>query len=1101
VIHAYGYDPDDPHLLRVVTGPNVNQDVSFFHGAEEDVTITATNGQAFPLTADDYSDDQSTNTLTIDTSHVAVRDGHYKLVLTIDGVRGVADPGSRLNDIDADPDDGYLTLEYHQLVADFSGEDYVDHADYDSFLEHYPSRQGDAKYDAIFDLNNDRRIDSIDFGIWRTAQGRTTDTQAPLIRLGLRSDTGQSATDNVTKDPTIVGAVGDTSEIGALYVSVDGRPRVAVLDQLGEQDDDAYAIPPSFFQFTREELDSYYGGPILDGTHTVTVTAADIHYNTSLPVEFTFSLCTLAPSAPNAPDLVPDSDTGTSNSDDLTSNALPTFRVTGAGGMSVTLYRDGQALARAAAAAGESQLSGVNLGFVGGTLHFTATTTDLAGNESSPSGELIVQLDVTPPKRPTLGLDPASDSSSLQGDAVGDRQTTYATVTLAGTTEPGALVTLVNTTYPSVVADAVTGVFQFPGVTLQLGNNPFTVEARDAAGNTSRLATSIRRLGLELNPPQIQVFGLQTDSGPDPHDHVTNNPVIVGLICEEHELRVLRLGIDQEPNYDVLAWLDAASQFLLTPERWTAITGHAPTDGPHTIRLVAEDEFVNAVTREFSFTLDTLAPPSPLSVALYADDQFTHDTGPSESDGITNRSVLTLVAQAEPGSIVRLFRTHDGQTFSTEKWATSDSESFSVGHALEPLPDGIYDFQTEVVDLAGNTVRSPLYRVVVDTAAPVDPTFVFEGADQNGRTARDHVAITGTTDPGILVELYRVGWDSVPPPHPIAILQSTSTGDFRFDLVPLSLGQNRFTVIARDWGGTTSTVAGNIYSTADDISPPLLTAALLHDNGFSTMDRITKDATIAGTVDDASFMTGLFVSVDGANAYNGVARLAEGRFTLSPSDLALANGSPLRDGEHRIEITAQDEKGLVSAVSRIDFTLDTVRPTRPSSPDLVSGDDSGASRFDSVTYVAQQTFQLLAEPGTRVRLYANGEVIAVEDLVDGPIELTYEFSRDAAYQITASAEDLAGNVSDFALPLRAILDTAPPKTPTLQLEQTSAEYALGANHTTPHVSPWISPARPTPTPVSDFIAAATDPPAQTLKSTWSRPTRPASIRSPISISD
>ncbi|MCY2990701.1 MAG: Ig-like domain-containing protein, partial [Planctomycetota bacterium] len=1029
-----------------------NQDVNFFHGFEKDVIITSATGEPFPLTADNYTylsdDDTSTYTLTIDTSHVQVEDGHYTLILVIDGVRGVADPGSRLNDIDTNPNDGRLTLEYHQLVADFSGGDSVDHADYDSFLLHYPSRYGDAKYSSIFDLNNDRRIDSIDYGIWRTAQGRTTDIKPPQILIGLQADTGSSATDGVTNDPTIIGIVSDTSAISALYISLDGRARISAFGELGKQDGATYQVPSNYFQLTRAELECYFGGLLADGTHTIAITAVDVHYNTSLPIEFTFTLDTVAPGAPGTPDLMPESDTGISDADNLTSDALPTFRVTGAGGVLVTLYRDDRSLLRAAVDAGASQLSGANLGFADGTLHFSATTSDLAGNESPRSGELIVRLDLTPPKRPTFDLDPASDSSTLPGDTLGDRQTTYATVTLIGKTEPGASVSLAGTALAPVAADPVSGEYRFSGVPLQLGNNPFTVEARDAAGNVSRLATSIRRLGLELNAPDIRILGLQTDSGPDPHDHVTNDPTIVGQVYEENGLSVLKLGIDQDPNVDIRGWLDVAGQFVLTAARWTVITGHVPTDGVHTVRLYAEDEFTNAATREFLFTLDTLAPPTPISLALYADGQITQDTGPDPHDGITNRSVFTLVASCETGSIVQLDRTYNGQTVSTQRWATSEVELFNVGYGLDPLADGTYNFQSTVTDLAGNAVQSAVYRVIVDTLTPLTPTLVFEGVDATGRTVRDRVAVTGQTDSGILVELYRVGWDSVPTPQPIAVATSNATGVYRFDPVMLSLGQNALTLIARDWAGNTATVSDSVYSTADDISPPLLTATLLHDAGFSATDRITNDATLSGTVDDASSIAGLFVSVDGASAYDWKARVAEGRFVLSPSDLAVANGGTLRDGQHRVQIVAQDEKGLRSEVTTLDFTLDTVRPPRPSSPDLLTADDSGASRYDNVTYVKQQTFQLLAEPNTKVRLYANGQVIASQELVTGPITLSTTFSVDNTYLITATAEDLAGNISEFALPLRMVLDTAPPTTPTLQLAQTPAEFTLGPNHTT-----------------------------------------------------
>ena len=736
-----------------------NQDVTFFHGVQEDVTIAPTDGQAFELTAENYTYDAASATLTIDTRAIDVQDGHYRLILSIDGVRGVADPASRLEDIDANREDGFLTLDYHQLIADFSGEDYVDRKDYDSFLEHYPSRLGDDAYDPIFDLNSDNRIDIIDFRIWRTAQGQTSDREAPTTLFGLEEDTGSSGVDGVTNNPAIVGIVNDTSEIGLLQLSLDGSDPVDIKAELGQHENLNLQVPPAFFQITAHELEAYFG-EVPDGPHTVTVTAADVHFNTAFPVELDFILDTVAPNPPSAPDLHDDSDTGSSSSDNLTRETLPSFAVSDAGGVVATLYRGEDAILDAGVDNGTSALSGAEIGLandLGAELRvesFTATTSDSAGNESSPSPALVVTFDMTPPARPTLGLHPDSDTSALGGDEVGDRQTTLATVILIGTTEPGATVQLAGAGTDPVTADAATGEFQFEGVALNLGHNPFTVESRDAAGNSSQLTTSIRRLGLELDPPDVQVFGLRTDSGPGQHDRVTNDPVVIGAIAEQHDLTTLKLGVDQPANVDILDWLDASGQFELSVERWVAITGHEPIDGLHTIELYAQDEFFNEVTRELSFTLDRTPPPGPVDLRLYSDDQVNHDTGPDDRDGITNRSIFTIVTGSEPDSIVRLSRTSGQQTVQTERLATSNIEAFTVGNELEALPDGVYVFQSEIVDLAGNNVVSAEQTVIVDTVAPQPPSFGFEGADQDGRTDEDQVSIVGQIDAGILVEVY-----------------------------------------------------------------------------------------------------------------------------------------------------------------------------------------------------------------------------------------------------------------------------------------------------------------------------------------------------------
>ncbi|HKB04998.1 MAG TPA: peptidylprolyl isomerase [Gemmataceae bacterium] len=108
---------------------------------------------------------------------------------------------------------------------------------------------------------------------------------------------------------------------------------------------------------------------------------------------------------------------------------------------------------------------------------------------------------VPKPTTPTLTLAAASDTG-----AVGDKATTMATVTLVGTTSPGATVRLIQTG-ATATADT-TGAFSFTGVALDTGSNTFKVRARNAAGGTSTFTTAITRsaaptVAHTLNPVSV----------------------------------------------------------------------------------------------------------------------------------------------------------------------------------------------------------------------------------------------------------------------------------------------------------------------------------------------------------------------------------------------------------------------------------------------------------------------------------------------------------------------------------------------------------------------------------------------------------------------
>jgi hypothetical protein len=125
------------------------------------------------------------------------------------------------------------------------------------------------------------------------------------VAVTLAHDTGRSASDGITSDPTISGAVSDASPIGHLYVSVDGLPAV----------DLTTALAGSTFVLPRALLEVAAGGPLTEGPHTVDVSADDIYANLSAPVEAHFTLDTIAPAVPGQPSLLPASDTGVRNDD------------------------------------------------------------------------------------------------------------------------------------------------------------------------------------------------------------------------------------------------------------------------------------------------------------------------------------------------------------------------------------------------------------------------------------------------------------------------------------------------------------------------------------------------------------------------------------------------------------------------------------------------------------------------------------------------------------------------------------------------------------------------------------------------------------------
>ncbi|HEV2295739.1 MAG TPA: Ig-like domain-containing protein, partial [Tepidisphaeraceae bacterium] len=106
---------------------------------------------------------------------------------------------------------------------------------------------------------------------------------------------------------------------------------------------------------------------------------------------------TVAPVPTQGPDLASSSDTGASNTDNLTNDTTPTFigGTVGAQALLISLYADGNFIGSTTTTVGNWSITSQAL--ADGTYGITATVTDVAGNVSAASGPLHVTIDTAPP--------------------------------------------------------------------------------------------------------------------------------------------------------------------------------------------------------------------------------------------------------------------------------------------------------------------------------------------------------------------------------------------------------------------------------------------------------------------------------------------------------------------------------------------------------------------------------------------------------------------------------------------------------------------------------------------------------------------------------
>ncbi len=519
--------------------------------------------------------------------------------------------------------------------------------------------------------------------------------------LAAASDSGTSATDNITNDttPTLTG----TAEAGSTVTIKDG---VSVLGTTTANGAGAWSFTPS--------------SPLSDGAHSFTATAIDPAGNaTSASLALTVTIDTSV-SAPSTPDLDAASDTGASSTDNITDDHTPTLTGTAEAGAVVEIF-DGVASLGTVVADGGGAWSFTTGTLVDGAHNFAATATDAAGNVSTASGALAVTIvPSTLPAAPTVpDLAAASDTGASDTDNI----INDTTPTLTGTADAGVTIEVFDglTSLGTTVADGG-GAWSLTTGVLSNGAHAFTATATDAAshvvGSLGSLAVTI-----DTTPPAPQVtpdLATASDSGASDTDNITSDttPTVTGTA---------------EAGATVEIFDDLSSLGTTVADgsgNWSFTTD--PLDeGTHSFTAQATDIAGNtgAASAELMVTVDTTAPAAPAITG------FSDDTG-ATGDGITADDDITLAGTAEAGASIEVF---DGLS-SLGTTVADGSGDWSLATGV--LTPGAHSFTAAATDAAGNAgVASAALDVTYDPQTIYDLTvlnatqgFVIRGEAFDYRT-------------------------------------------------------------------------------------------------------------------------------------------------------------------------------------------------------------------------------------------------------------------------------------------------------------------------------------------------------------------------------
>jgi uncharacterized repeat protein (TIGR02059 family) len=253
-----------------------------------------------------------------------------------------------------------------------------------------------------------------------------------------------------------------------------------------------------------------------DGNHTLTVTQTDRAGNVSVASAGLAVVIDTSAAAPATPTLATASDSGVLG-DGRTNVATPTINGSAEANATVKLYdSDGTTLLGTTTADGSGAWSIVSSTLSEGSHKLSVKQTDLAGNVSTASTNVTLNIDTLAPIPATPVLATASDTGKL-----GDGLTEVGTPVITGTGEANATVKLYDTDGTTVLGTAIAdgaGAWSITSSALSLGAHALTVKQTDVAGNVSAagepLALTIQAPPEQPTTPPTTVDGVPVTQAP-----------------------------------------------------------------------------------------------------------------------------------------------------------------------------------------------------------------------------------------------------------------------------------------------------------------------------------------------------------------------------------------------------------------------------------------------------------------------------------------------------------------------------------------------------------------------------------------------------------
>ncbi len=818
------------------------------------------------------------------------------------------------------------------------------------------------------------------------------DTTPPLATarpdLNPASDLGNSDSDDLTSRSTLF--LNGTGEANTTLRFFDGN------SVLGE----AVARRTGRWSFTTPAL--------ADGEHVFSARSIDAAGNVGpLSIAMSVVVDTAPPQAPVAPDLEAVSDSGSSDTDNLTNRDEPELMGMTEPNAMISVFDGGPNPIVITYADSVGMWHMDNWELAEGQHSLTVRVKDEACNASPISQPLVVNIDRTAPAVPPK---PDLTANRDHGTSNSDDVTNAAALILNGTSEANSVVNFFDGI--SLLGSSTAspdGAWSFASPDLAAGTHSISVQATDAAGNTSTTSLSLNVLVDLTAPPQPTLdLDAASDLGDSNTDNLTSDdtPTIRGVAERDGRIEL----------FDGLLALGTAD--VNSVGAWS-LTSSSLAHGLHTLTVRAMDVAGNLSTLSTGLTvnIDTQLPNTPAGADL--DD--ASDSGRSTTDNITRDATPTIRGTTTPNINVFLFegaaQIGTGRANASGAWTVTS----------RGLSDGTHPLTVRTRDAAGNlSLASATINVQVDTAAPLGPSALsLDSTSDSGISNSDLITnditpdILGVGEPNAIVELFEAGF-----------LVGPTTADAAGTWVFRSAAANRvFDAGVHLLVARATDTAGNVGSTSTDFSftidttppatPPNPDLIPASDSGSSNSDNITNDTTpsLGGTA-EANLPIELF---DGTNSIGTTNTDGNGAWSFATALLT--------EGPHRITAQVRDVAGNTSTTPiGLNLTIDTTVPVAPSAPDLDAGSDTGNSTTDDLTNDATPRLTGTSEPASTIRVFSGATLLGTTVATNTG---TWNFTGnlplpDGVHRLTARSVDPAGNNGGLSAELPVTIDATAP---------------------------------------------------------------------------